>query len=259
MKTKKLNYLTVALAALLLIPGTMAFAQDAAVQEPATSVEYQTILKQYFEATGGEMAHKGIESMQSTGTISIPEAGIEGTMTTTQTGDKAIMKMEMAGIGSEMSGYDGETAWRISEMTGPEIIDGDQKTQMVKQLDLNPFMDLEEKYDSVEVEGPEEFNGEECHVLVLKSEGFDPIYHYFSTNSHMHVGTRMTQVTQMGPMEMVSKLSDYREVAGVQMPHATTVELPNGMSLVTEVEKMEANSVIEDSVFALPDEIKDLQ
>ena len=259
MKTKKLNYLTMALAALLLIPGTMAYAQDTAVQEPASAVDYQTIIKQYFEATGGEMAHKNIESMQSTGTISIPEAGIEGTMETTQTGDKAHMKMEMAGVGSEMTGYDGETAWRISEMTGPEIIEGDQKTQMVKQLDLNPFMNLEEKYDSIEVEGPEEFNGEDCHVLVLKSEGAEPIYHYFSTTSHLHVGTRMTQITQMGPMEMVSKLSDYREVSGVQMAHSTTVELPNGMSLVTEVESMEANGEIDSSKFDLPEEIKALK
>ncbi len=259
MKTRKLNCLTAALAALLLIPGAMVCAQDTAVQEPATDIDYKTVLQQYHEATGGVMAHKGLESVQATGTISIPEAGIEGTMSTSQTKDKVLLKMEMAGIGSQTAGYDGETAWQNSEMTGPQLIEGDQKTQLVRQYDLTPFIDVEEKYDSIEVEGKEEFNGEECYVLVFNNEGSDPVYQYFSVESSLHVGTRMTQITEMGPMEIVSKMGDYKEVAGVQMPHSTTLELPNGMSMVTNLEEVKGNIEIADSEFALPDDIKALK
>ena len=219
----------------------------------------KTVIADYIEATGGKMAHQGIESLIAKGSISIAEAGIEGEMSITQTDGKGLMTMSMAGIGEQRMGFDGETAWTISEMTGPEIIEGEQRDQMIMQMNMSPMLNIEKMFDKVECTGVEEFNGEDCYVIEANKEGQETVYHYFSVESKLHTGTLMTAVSQMGKMEIVSKLSDYRDVGGVKMPHKTAAELPQGMTLETNIESMEANSEIDDAIFELPEEIKELK
>ncbi len=220
--------------------------------------DYKTVISDYIEATGGKVAHQGLESLVAEGKISIAEAGIEGTMDITQSGNKGYMKMNMAGIGEQTMGFDGETAWSISEMTGPEIIEGEQRDQMIMQMNLSPMLNIDEMFDTVECTGIEEFNGEDCYVIEAKKEGQETVFHYFSVESKLQTGTIMTAASQMGKMEIVSKLSDYRDVSGIKMPFMTMAELPQGMTLQTEIVSMEANAEIDDSKFELPDEIKEL-
>ncbi len=239
----------------LLTVAALTVAHSAAQDIP----DYKTVIADYIEATGGKTAHESIESLVAKGNISLAEAGIEGEMTITQAGNKGVMKMTMAGIGEQRMGFDGETAWSISEMTGPEIIEGEQRDQMVMQMNLAPMLNIDKLFDSVKCTGVEEFNGEDCYVIEAKKEGQEPVFHYFSVESKLHTGTLMTAANPMGKMEVVSKLSDYRDVGGVKMPFHTAAELPQGMTLETTMESIEANTKIDDSQFALPKEIEELK
>lgn len=221
--------------------------------------DYKTVVKDYVEATGGEMAHKGIESIKARGTVSLAEAGIEGEMSITQADGKGVMKMTLAGLGSQSMGYDGETAWSISEMTGPEILEGEQKDQFVMQMNLSPVMNIDQLFKTVECTGTEEFNGEECYVLKCENDGQEPVYQYFSVESKLQTGNKMTAASPMGSMEIISSLSDYRDVNGVKMPFKTAADLPQGMVLETVMDSIEANTDISDKAFELPEEVKELK
>ena len=235
-------------------------AQETAVADKQTDApDYKVVIGDFLEATGGEMAHGEIKAMVTKGTISLPEAGIEGEMTITQMDNKGLMVMSMAGIGEQRTGFDGETAWQISEMTGPEILEGEQRDQMVSQMNVSPFLNIDEIYENVECTGMEDFNGEDCYVVKVSNDDQEPIYHYFSVESKLHTGTKMVAVSQMGSFEIVTRLSDYREVGGVKMPFLTTAELPQGMTMETKMETMEVNPDLDDSVFALPDEIEEIK
>ena len=248
---------TAVIAALFVLPlSSGLFAQDTAVQD---KVDYKKVIADYIEATGGEMAHKAIESVSASGKMSIPQVGIEGEMTMMHSGKKVFVKVTMAGIGEERMGSDGETLWKVSEMTGPQIIEGEQREQMLREFNISPYLNIDKQYDSVECTGKEKFNGEECYVLKAVKGDADPEWHYFSVESHLLVGKKMTQITEMGNMEVVSKIGDYKEVGGVKMSHSTTVELPQGMSMVQTMEKIEVNPEIKSDVFALPEEIVDLK
>ena len=43
------------------------------------------------------------------------------------------------------------------------------------------------------------------------------------------------------------------------MSHTSTVEMSNGMQMITEIEEFTVNSDVKDSLFDLPDEIKELK
>jgi hypothetical protein len=237
--------------------------QDTAVQEkPAAQQDvpdFSKVIDDYIEATGGEKAYREIESIRVRARMSMPAFGLEGETELIQKGGKGIMKMNLTGIGEIKMGFDGETAWQTSEMTGPEIMEGEQRDQLVMQMDLAPMLNLAKKFDTVKCTGVEEFNGEPCHVVVCEKEGNYPVTHYFSVKSKLQMGTRLTAVSNQGEFESVSRLSDYRDVNGVKMPFKTEADLPNSMVMVTELQSVEANSDVGDDAFELPDDVKALK
>lgn len=244
-------------AALLVFPASGLLAQATAVQE---NIDYKTVIANYIEATGGESAHKEIKTVSVKGTLSIPAAGLEGALFSVQDEGHSYTKIELPGIGSELVGHDGETVWKVSDMTGPEIIDDNRRDLMLLQSKMSPMLSVEDDYDSVECTGTEEFGGEPCYVLKLQKGDHDPMYYYFSVDSSLMVGSKITQVDPMqGKMEIVSKMSDYKEVGGIKVPHSTTAELPMGISMVTEIESYDVNGKVDEKLFELPDEIKELK
>jgi hypothetical protein len=242
--------------AMLAVPAVLK-AQDTAVQE---KVDYKKVVADYIEATGGETAHRAIKSITAKGTISIPAAGLEGQVEMAQTAERAWMKMTVAGIGEQRVGHDGETVWQISQMTGPEIVEGARRDQILRQMALSPLLEIEEKYDTIECTGVEQFAGEDCYVVKMQEGDSDPVFNYFSVKSKLLLGNKMTAADPMvGKMEIVSKQSDYQDVSGVLMSHATTVELPQGMQMITKIDSFETNGEIDEKLFELPEEIKELK
>lgn len=240
---------------LLMTPSANLFAQTATQEK----VDAKTVIANCIEASGGEMAHKEIESVAVKATMSVAAMGMEGKMYTAQKGTNSYSKVDIPNFGTEVSGHDGETVWKLSDMTGPEIIDDERRAMTLRTSKLHPLLTLEEDNESVEYGGEEEFNGEDCHVIVLKNGDEDPMYYYFSVESSLQVGSKITMVDpNQGKLEIVTKLADFKEIAGIQVAHSSTQELPMGISMVTTIDSYEVNSEIDESVFAIPDEIKEL-
>lgn len=233
------------------------FAQETATKE---KVDYKKVIADYIKATGGEAAHKNIKSISGKGKISIPAAGLEGDFEMSQLPDKAYTKMAIPGIGDTLVGYDGETAWQINQMTGPEILEGDRRNQLVRQMSLSPMLEVDDIYDSVECTGVEEFAGEDCYVLVMKAEDSEPVYNYFSVDSKLLMGNKMTTADPtMGKMVVITKAGDYKDVDGVKMSHLSTVELPQGMQMITKIDNYKINGDVKKDLFDLPEDIKALK
>lgn len=241
---------------LLMVPSASLFAQATATQE---KIDHKTVIANFIEATGGEMAHKAVESIVVNATMSVAAMNMEGKMYTAQNATHSYSKVDIPAFGSEATGHDGTTVWKVSDMTGPEIIDDARKDMTLRTSKLNTMLTLEEDNESVEYGGTEEFNGEECHVIVLKNGEEEPAYYYFSVESSLQMGTKITVVDpNQGAMEIVTKLSDYKEVAGVKIPHSSTADLPMGISMVTVIDSYEVNAEIDAKLFEFPEEIKEL-
>lgn len=261
---KILKSFCVASLVVALLPAVGVWAQDQAEEakslQSADLPSVDQVLNNYFDAVGGKKAYVETKSIVVEGELSIPEQGISGEFTVTQKApNKILMDMKIEGIGGQRQGYDGETAWQVSDMTGAEIFEGEQAAQFTMQADIAPFHDMKKKYDSLKVTAKEEFDDKKCYVVTGKSEGMSPVHFYFDIESGLQVGMKMTQVSAMGEMEVVSKIGDYRDTGGVKMSYETTAELPIGMSFVTKIKSAKRNGKVDDSKFELPEEIKEIK
>ena len=63
----------------------------------------------------------------------------------------------------------------------------------------------------------------------------------------------------IGKMEIITKASDYKDVDGVKMSHVSTVELPQGMQMITKIGSYKVNGDVKKELFDLPEEIKALK
>lgn len=250
-----LNFKTLALGCLSLSLAFAGMSNLATAQDLPTA---EKIVANFVKATGGAENHRAIKNIVSKGTISIPQFGIEGSMTLTQAApNKMLMEMSFDQVGDQATGYNGEVAWMNSAMQGPQVFDGEQKEQVVVQSYINQYLDLSELFDSVECTGVEEFNDETCYVVVAKKEGMEPMTSFFSKTSKLLVGSRVVQVTPMGKMEATTVVSDYKKVGDVKMSHKAVVSL-TGMTQEVTISSIEFNTDIPDDKFALPAEVAEL-
>lgn len=210
-------------------------------------------------STGGK-GFGGIKSIVATGEMGIPQVGIAGKMKVSQTASgKGLIEISLPGVGDQKVGSDGETYWEYSQVTGGSILEGERKEQVKLQLQIGALEKYTEYFDSVECTGIEVFDGKKCHVLVSKKGDADPMYDYFDVESGLHVGAKMKAASPMGKLEIVSVMSDFKDVDGYKMSHKTVGKLPNGMTQEVSIKSFKINTEIPAKTFELPEEIKALK
>lgn len=244
------------------------YAQEKAANASATEKQSATpsskeVIERHLKEIGGVDKLKSITSIVATGTVSIPQAGINGRVELYQSGKpgeaKALMKVSLPGIGDQSSGMNGDVIWENSQVTGPEILSGERAAQMKLQMAMMPLMRYSEFFDTIEVTGTENFDGQPCYVLKAVKGKSKPVITYFSTKTGLEVGGRMHAATPVGEMELVTTIADYKDTDGVKIPHLVTVKLPNGMSQEVKFESYKLNTAIADDILAVPAEVAKLK
>lgn len=218
----------------------------------------EKVIAAYIEATGGEMKHKEVTAMRTVTKMTIEQAGMEAEIKSVQKDGKGVVTIELPGIGKQSMGYDGETAWQTSDMTGPEIVEGEARDQMIMQFDASPMINLTKFFDTIKCTGVEDFHGEKCYVVVCEKKDRNSMTHYFSVESGLHAGTRMVTISPQGEIEIENQVSDYRDVNGIKVAYKTEATMPFG-TMMNEITSIEINPEIADSELELPDAIKELK
>lgn len=240
-------------------------AQDKAVAKSAEKVaakevpSTEEILASYVKALGGKEKLASVQSLVTHGTLSIPAAGIKGDVIMKQSSaGKFRMSVLMPGIADSQSGSDGKTIWELSSVTGPEILTGSRADQSKLQMSLFPSLDMGRHFESMESTGKETFADEECYTVVFRNKDAKPMTTYYSVKTGLEKGNRMTASTSMGELSLTSVVKSYLEQDGIKFASEVEVSLPNGMKQIMTIEKVEINTAIEPSAFALPPEIEAL-
>lgn len=242
---------------LLLLGGTLlgATALPAAGQDALPSG--REVINRYIEAIGGRQAVLAQSGRHAFGKFEIPAQGMGGTLEIyAQPPNKMFASVTIDPIGEIRNGFDGTTGWSINPMVGPTVLDSVQLQQMRQQADLFSALYPDEYIASLETVGTEPFEGSTCYNVKVTTTWGETYNEYFDTTSGLQIGTRRKQETQMGSMETVTILSDYRELDGVKYP-AKTIVRTMGIDQVITVDSAMAVTV-PDSVFALPPEIQAL-
>lgn len=218
---------------------------------PVWAIDAETVIQQYLDAIGGKAALEKIKTRVIKGTFALPDMGIYASFESyTKPPDKYRLIIDFAEMGSAQNGVNGDVVWTINPMTGPRILTGGERLAALRQAQVDAFLNWKQFFTSAEASGPEALGDQQVIKVVLTPQEGEPLTCYFDADTHLLV--RMDSVQDFQNIQ--TRLSDYREVDGVKLPHKMVMSSPQ-FSFELQIESVEHNVEIPDDKFALPPEI----
>lgn len=213
------------------------------------------IMERCIKCIGGYEALAKLNNRLIKGTMEIKQMGIKGTITAYQARpNKYYAKIEIEGIGTIERGTDGEVVWELHALTGPRVMEGEEKALMllVYNFDQTNYKKL---YKKIECVGMEEIQGEVYYRVVFTPRRAKPLTIYFSRESGLIVKSAFTLEHQLGKIKVETLEDDYKEVDGILYAHHG-VEKAMNMDTDITLDSLQHNVEIPEDRFELPLEIK---
>lgn len=225
----------------------------AAAQTPSAA----QVIDRYLTAVGGRAALSGFQTRHTVGEVSMPAMGMTMRMEIFQARpNRLFSRAEMPGLGAVTSGYDGTTAWSISPMQGPQVLQGDQLKNALQQADFAASEFTAASFTTMEVVGEREIGGRACWNVRLVHVGGSEGHSCFDKESGLLIGASASQASDMGTISVESRFEEYRDFDGLKVP-TRTVSSIMGQEMITTVSAV-SHAPIDPSVFELPAQIRAL-
>lgn len=222
------------------------------------------ILEKYFNNIGGKDAIASIESTRMTGKVKAQ--GMEFPTVMLSKGSKQKISFTFQGIEFVQPCFDGETGWQTNFMNmKAEKMEAEDSELLKAQFEdfPDPFLKYKEKGYEAELLGSETVEGTDCFKIKLIKKPFiidgveeeNATTYFFDKENYVPILTKT--LIPKGPAKgkfQETVLSDYQEVEGVVMPFSITQKFDGQIAASVEIEKIEINVAIEDSVFVFPGE-----
>ncbi len=237
----------------LLATALVAFSATAlAAQTPAE------ILARYNKVVDPQGRIPSVEGMRTTITMEIPAAGMTANIVAVQARPNSMtMIIDIPGLGQMKQGYDGTTAWSSDPMQGPRLMAGPEAAAIIDGSSLAAMARTADMFTAMEAAGDVDVDGTKANCVKLTWKSGRITTECFSTATGLLVESRAKQQSQMGEVEAVSRMSDYRDIGGIMVPHKLSQSAMGMQQLMT------TTSVVfgpqDPKLFELPPEIKALR
>lgn len=219
--------------------------------------EGRKIVDRYVEAIGGEKLIRSMTGQRMVGRMEVPAQGVGGDLEVfSAPPNKLLLKIEIPGLGTVSSGFDGEVAWAINPAMGPMVLKDRQLDQMRQQADFYGALHPENQIASLETVEKTEFEGHTCYKVKVVTTWGEEYYEYFDAETDLLVGVERTQASPMGEIPVTSVVSDYKEFDGLVVA-TKSVQRMMGIEQIISVTSLESWTP-DEATFELPAEIKAL-
>jgi hypothetical protein len=160
-------------------------------------------------------------------------------------------------LGRVRSGTDGTIAWEVSDLQGPRLLAGAEKSFAIRSSLIDAPARWRELYREAKLVGSATVDGVECWQLELRPEtgGAETWYVDRARSLLVKLTTTMSHIMGEIPLEMT--FSDYRPVGGVLLPFRSTQKALT-QEVTTTFASAEANVDIPPEALAVPAEIRAL-
>ncbi len=238
----------------LLVAVSAVASAEAVASELKTADE---VIAKYIEAVGGRKALKSITTLRATGKNTMGP-GMEMPMVIEQK-RPGKLRVEITFQGqTAVQAFDGETGWFVMPFMGkttPEKMPSEQIDQFRSEADMDgPLVDYAKKGHKVELIGKEDIEGTETYKLKVTQQDGSILYFFLDAEYFLPIKIKGKRLMQGTEIEFEATLGDYKEVAGVMIPHSLTQQAAGmGMNSTMTFEKIEVNVDIPDSRFAMPE------
>ncbi len=171
--------------------------------------------------------------------------------------NKTRIDVNMPGVMTSTTCYNGKTAWEISPATGVREIKGKEldsiKLDMVRRI---PSVNQRDVFEKIVVADKLETIGEfKCYKMTCtpKKEfnSTTPIVLYYDKEKLLLRKMNIVVDSKMGPMKMELTLEDYKKVNKMWVSMLSTID-QMGMKLKVKVLEYKINVKVDDSIFEKP-------
>jgi len=158
---------------------------------------------------------------------------------------------------TQINAYDGTNGWKIVPWGGKkdvEPLEEEERKQILEESDFDgPLVNYKDKGNKVEYLGTEPIEGTDAYKLKVTLKNGDVRYYFMDTDYYVPIKIESKRTVRGAEREFETSLGDYKEVAGVYLPHSIESGLkgiPNKSQITFE--KIEANVALDDSRFKRP-------
>ena len=166
---------------------------------------------------------------------------------------KTTMQTPMGDIDMTITG---DQAWVVDPMGNTQPLPDQQRDAMREEL----WRNLVFLYNRMDVEGltvqhtgQEEIEGRATEVLLITPPGLNPFKLYLDAETMLPYKKAGQSMSQQGPVEAESTMSDYREVGGIKLPFKESMKQNGNPSGESVTQTIEINPEIPADAFAAPE------
>ena len=241
---------------------------DVTIAVPATEAPEATaddmamgreLLERSVEALGGKETLASVQVVHRTAEVTIIRPmgemaiGVESLVSFPDK-VKTTMQTPMGDIHMVMNG---DQAWMVSPMGDTQPLPPQQRDSMREELWRNPvflYGRVDEAGLTVQHLGQEEIDGRAVEALLITPPGFDPFRLYLDAETMLPVKKAGKSMTQQGPVDAETMMSDYREIGGIKVPFKETSTENGNPSSEAITQTIEINPEIPPDAFTAPEE-----
>lgn len=222
----------------------------------ATAQTADELIAKSIDARGGKDKLSAVKTIRMTGKMALPQ-GMEAPFTAELARPNKMRRdFTIQGMTGSMA-FDGTSGWSLMPFMGKteaEPLSGDDLKALEDEADFDgPLFDYKGKGHQVELVGKEDVDGSPAYKLKVTKKNGDVEYHYLDAEQYLEVKVEGKQKMRGQEIEGVSKLGNYKEVAGLIFPfsiESTQKGAPG--SMVITIEKIEVNPDLPASRFDMP-------
>jgi hypothetical protein len=214
-----------------------------------------SLLQKFIDRSGGAEAYARAQHVSMKGTVELTGRNINGTVTVMQEGEKSYTLMDLPGVGPVEEGFDGQTAWSMSALQGPRILEGDEKIAVKRASSLASMASWRDVYKEAKTVGSEDVGGKPAwKVDMVPKEGKAETF-FFDKDSGLLVRITTVLGTPVGEIPSETTLTDYRAIDGIQTSFRMEQKAMS-QNIVMRFEKIVYNASIPKGRFDLPASVK---
>ena len=241
--------------------GVLALATLAATALPAQTAQTppktaDEIVASYVKAIGGTEKLEAIKTLKKSGKYTFG-SGLEAKVVEeSKRPDMVRQELVLQGMVG-VNAYDGKTGWKIEPWQGKKDVEPlgeEEMKQIVEDADFDgPLVNYKAKGNTVELVGTEPVEGTDAYKLKVTLKGGDVQYFFMDTDYFVPIKVEKTRMIRGAPRESETAIGDYKEVAGVYVPHSYEVGQKGSANRAKLVyDKVEANVTLDDNLFHPP-------
>jgi thiol-disulfide isomerase/thioredoxin len=218
----------------------------------AEKPDINAIINKYVQAVGGRAAVAAVTSRVVKGRIDIAGVSFGGRLETyAKAPNMSLTVMSAEPIGVLKRGFDGRTAWAVSDQEGARMPSPRELAALAAENDLYRDLKLQELYPRMKLFGKDNLGTREVYILEATSRLGVPEKFYFDVQNGLLLRRDTMRPGAGGPVHTEIYFSDWRDVDGIKLPFKTTERMGDRTYIFT-LEDVRHNVQLDDEVFRVP-------